>query len=86
VLKIHLELNPKNHTKDAKKKNLLDMNSRNYVESSFDVDENIVRTSVQNDVNMSILHHQEEKDMTKLVHINIQVKKTKIDTLFDSCS
>jgi hypothetical protein len=32
---------------------------------------------------MSSLHHQEEKDMTKLFHINIQVKKTKIDALFD---
>jgi hypothetical protein len=32
---------------------------------------------------MSILHHQEEKDMTMLFHINIQVKKTKIYTLFN---
>jgi hypothetical protein len=51
-----------------------------------DVDENIVCTSVQKEVNLSILHHQEEKEMTKLFHINIQVKKTKIDALFDSGS
>ena len=32
---------------------------------------------------MSSLHHQEEKEMTKLFHIKIQVKKTKIDALLD---
>jgi hypothetical protein len=37
-------------------------------------------------VNLSSLHHQEEKEMTKLFHIKIQVKKNKIDTLFDSGS
>jgi hypothetical protein len=37
-------------------------------------------------VNPSILHHQEEKEMNKLFDINIQVKKTKMDTLFDSSS
>jgi hypothetical protein len=47
------------------------------------VDENIVCTSMQKEVNLSILHHQEEKEMTKLFHIKIQVKKTKIDALFD---
>jgi hypothetical protein len=41
---------------------------------------------MQKDLNMSILHHQEEKEMTKLFHIKIQVKKTKVDTLFDSDS
>ena len=38
------------------------------------------------EVNLSSLHHQEEKDMTKLFHIKIQVKKTNIDSLFDSHS
>jgi hypothetical protein len=37
-------------------------------------------------VNLSILHHHEDKDMTKLFHIKIQVKKTKIDALFNSSS
>jgi hypothetical protein len=37
-------------------------------------------------VNLSSLHHQEEKDMTKIFHIKIQVKKMKIDSLFDSSS
>ena len=32
---------------------------------------------------MSSLHHQEEKETTKLFHIKIQVKKTKIDALFN---
>jgi hypothetical protein len=37
-------------------------------------------------VNLSILHHQEEKEMTNLFHIKIQVKKTKIGALFNSSS
>jgi hypothetical protein len=64
-------LNPKNHKKDAKKNNLLAMDSSNQVERNSDVDENIVCTSVQKEVNLSILHHQEEKEMTKLFHIKI---------------
>jgi hypothetical protein len=35
------------------------------------------------EVNMNILDHQEEKEMTKLLHIKIHIKKTNIDTLFD---
>jgi hypothetical protein len=62
--KLHPELNPKNCKKDGKKKNLLATYSSNQVESSSDVDENIVCTSVQKEVNLSILHHQEEKEMT----------------------
>jgi hypothetical protein len=50
------------------------------------VDENIVYTLVQKEVNLSSLHHKEEKEMTKLFHIKIQVKKTKVDALFDSSS
>jgi uncharacterized iron-regulated protein len=48
------------------------------------VDENIICKSVYDEVNMSSLHHQEEKDMTKIFHIKLQVKKTKIDSLIDS--
>jgi len=47
------------------------------------VDEKIVCTSVQKEVNLNILQHQEEKQMTKLFHIKIWVKETKIDTLLD---
>jgi hypothetical protein len=47
------------------------MDSNNQVERNFDVDENIVCTSVHKEVNLSILHHQEEKEMTKLFHIKI---------------
>jgi hypothetical protein len=79
-------LNPSNQKKDAKKKNILAMILRNQVGSSSNVDENIFFTSVQKEVHLSILHHREEKDMTKLFHIKIQVKKTKIDALFDSGS
>jgi hypothetical protein len=79
-------LNPKNLKKDEKKTNLLTTNSRNRVEISYDVDENVVCTYVWKELNLSILHHQEEKEMTKLFHIKIQVKKTKIDDLFDSSS
>jgi hypothetical protein len=48
------------------------------------VDENIVYTSMQKEVNLSSLHHQKEKEMAKLFHIKIQVKKTMTDALFDS--
>jgi len=32
------------------------------------------------------LHHKEEKEMTKFFHINIHVKTTKVDALFNSSS
>lgn len=35
---------------------------------------------------MSSLQQQEKKEMTKLFHIKIQVKKMKVDALFDSIS
>ena len=57
--------------------------SSNQVESSSDVDEKIVYTSMQKEVNLSSIQQDEEKEMTKLFHIKIQVKKTKIDALFD---
>jgi hypothetical protein len=34
----------------------------------------------------SILHHQEEKEMTKIFHIKIWVMNTKIDSSLDSIS
>jgi hypothetical protein len=60
-----------NHKKDAKKKNLLDVDSSKLVESGLDVDENILCTSVHKEVNLSGLHHKEEKEMTKLFHFKI---------------
>jgi hypothetical protein len=47
------------------------MDSRNQVESSSNVDENISYTSVQKEVNLSGLHHKEEKEMKKIFHIKI---------------
>ena len=40
----------------------------------------------EKEVNLSILHPKEEKEMTQFFHIKIQVKKTKINTLFGSGS
>ena len=68
-------MNPKNKKKDGKKKNLLAKDSSNQVESSSDVDDKIVYTFVQKEVNLSSLHHQEEKEMTKLFHIKIQSRR-----------
>jgi hypothetical protein len=65
--KLHPKLNPMNHKKDAKKNNLLGMDSSNQVESSSDVYEKIVYTSMQKEVNLSSLHHKEEKEMTNVV-------------------
>ena len=57
--------------------------SNNKVESIIDVDENIILTSVQKEMNLSILQQYEENENTKFFHINIQVKKTKVDALFN---
>jgi hypothetical protein len=37
-------------------------------------------------VNLSSLYHHEEKEMSKVFHIKIQVNMTKIDALSDSSS
>jgi hypothetical protein len=79
-------MNPKNHKEDRKKKNLLATYSINQVESGSNVDEIIVFTYVQKEVNLSSLYYWEEKEMTKLLHIKIRVKNTKIDVMFDSGS
>jgi hypothetical protein len=69
--KLHSYLNPNNHKKDAKKMKLLGKDSSNQLERNLDVDENIVYTFVQKEVNLSNLRHKEEKEMTKLFHIKI---------------
>jgi hypothetical protein len=63
-------MNPKNR-KDIKKNNILATDSSNQLEIRSYVDVNIFYTSVNKDLNLSSLHHQEEKEMTKLFHINI---------------
>jgi hypothetical protein len=83
---LHPTLNPKNCKKDAKKKNHLAMDLGNLVERILDVNEKIVLTIVEKDVNLSILHHNEGKEMSKLFHIKISVKMTKVDALFNSRS
>ena len=83
---MHLELNPKKKKKDNKKKNLMATNSSSQVERSSDMVEKIMYTSMQKEVNPSSLQQQKEKEMTKLFHVKIQVKKTKIDAMFDSGS
>lgn len=51
------------------------------------MDEKILCIIVQKEVNLSSPHHKEEKEFTKLFHIKIQIKKNKVDALFDfSCS
>jgi hypothetical protein len=45
------------------------------IESNSNVDENIVYTIVQKEVNLSSLHPKEEKEMTKLFHIKISDKE-----------
>jgi len=71
-------MTPKNHKKDAKNKNMLAaMDSDNQAESSSDVNDNILCTIVQKEVNLSSLHHKEDKDITKLFCIKIQVNKKK---------
>jgi len=58
------------------------MDSGNRLESCSYVDKSIAFTIVQQEENISSLHKSEEKEMTKLFHIKIQVNKTKVDALF----
>lgn len=69
--KLHPEMCPKNRKKDAMKKNLLATYSSNKVERISNVDENTTYTLMYKEVNLSIFHHKEEKEMTKLFHIKI---------------
>jgi hypothetical protein len=54
---------------DVKKKNLLATYSKNLVEGILDVDEKVVFTLLQKEVNLSSLHHNEENEMKKLKSI-----------------
>jgi len=84
--KMHLELNPKNCKQESKNNNLLGVDMGKEIESTSDVDEKKIphNTIVQKEVSLSSLRHKEEKEMTKLFHIKIQVKKNKVDALFNS--
>jgi hypothetical protein len=66
--KLHLEMIPKNHKKGTKKKNLL-LDSSNQIKSILNVDEKIVYALMQEEVNLSSLHHKEEKEMTNLFQV-----------------
>jgi hypothetical protein len=41
---------------------------------------------MKKELKLSSMHIKEEKQITKLFHINFQVKKTKVNALFDSSS
>jgi hypothetical protein len=69
-----------------KNKKLLGIYLGNLVDSSLDVDKNIVSNIDKNEVNLISLHHKEEKEMTKSLHINMEVQIIKVDALFDSRS
>ena len=56
------------------------------VDIILDVYKSTLCTPVQKEVNLSSLHHKEEKEMTQLFHINIHIMKTKVDALLDSTS
>ena len=79
-------MNPKNHKKDDNKINLIVMDSTKEVDIKSDMDENIVFTSMQKEVNLSSLHQNEEKEMKKLFHINTKIKNINVDAIFDSSS
>lgn len=48
------------------------MEARKEIQSNSDMDERIVYTIVQKEANLSTLHCEEEKEMSKLIHIKIQ--------------
>jgi hypothetical protein len=58
--KLHPETNLKNCNKEhPKKKKMLDMDSGNQIESNYDVNENIVHTILQMELNTSNPHQNE---------------------------
>jgi len=66
----------------VKKKNLTSIDSRNHVERNSNIDENIFCTTMKKEVDLSSLHHKEDKEMNKHFHIEIQDKNAKVDELF----
>lgn len=53
------------------------------IQSNSNVDERIVYTMVQKEVKFSSLHHKEEKEMTLMFCIKVQINKIKVDALFN---
>ena len=63
--KLYTYLNPKNYKNDVKKKSMVVVYLSNQGESSIDVDENNLHTTMKKKVNLSILHLMKEKEITK---------------------
>jgi len=58
---------------------MLGIDSRNQIYNGSYAKEKNICTIVQRGVNMSNLHNNEEKEMEKLFHVKIKVKKTMVD-------
>ena len=79
MLEVDLELNWKRNKKGDKKKNLMATYSSNQVKMNAYVDEKIVCTLVQKEVNLSSLQQKEKNEKTRIFHIKLKVKNKNID-------
>jgi hypothetical protein len=76
-------MDPRNYKEEkCKKKNIL-MEAGKETERNTNASEKIVCTTMQKEVTLSSLQNKEEKEMKRLFHINIKIKKNKVDALFD---
>jgi hypothetical protein len=79
---LHLEPKPKKVKEETKKNNMLVMDLEIQVESSSNVDENIVCTTMQEEVNLGSFHTKEEKDMAKINSISRSKSRRKMWMLY----
>eukprot|EP01018_Ginkgo_biloba_P019707 Gb_27715 [translate_table: standard] len=56
------------------------------VECSCNVDEKVVCPTIHKTTNMANKDSIDEEERTRLFHVKVQVKKTKVDALFDTYS
>jgi hypothetical protein len=64
----------------------IDVDARREIEINSNVKEKIVCTTVSKEVNLCGLHHKQNKKMTKIFCIEIQIKRNKVDAIFDFSS
>ena len=73
----------RNKKKDHSKKNMITSMEGKDVEGSSDVDEEVACHTIHKTTNMTNKESIDEEERTRLFHVKVQVKKTRVDALFD---
>jgi len=66
----------------TKKKALLELVTGNHIEINYDLDGKIAFKSTHKEVILITFSLEEERETSKLFHVNIQLKKIKVDCIF----